>query len=166
MLDLDKLPNNFLKKVAVNPENGCWEWKAYKNPEGYGKVTLYHGEDGYSSYYTHRLVYQSLVGPIPEGMEIDHICENRSCCNPVHLRVLTHLQNVQRGKWIKRPCPHGPETERYDWRTTGCGACKECKKESNREYYLKKKAEKEANNTVHMPSDEYFYLVIQERLAS
>jgi hypothetical protein len=45
----------------------------------------------------HRDVYEQLVGPIPEGLVLDHLCRNRSCCNPAHLEPVTTAENVRRG---------------------------------------------------------------------
>jgi hypothetical protein len=48
-------------------------------------------------------VYNLLVGEVPKGLEIDHLCRKRECCNPEHLEVVTHKQNMQRAKWLNRP---------------------------------------------------------------
>jgi len=67
----------------------CWDWLASKNPKGYGQVR--HDE---KTWQAHRLVWTALVGPIPDGMVVDHMCRNRGCVNPDHLRLVTWKQNT------------------------------------------------------------------------
>ena len=74
------------------PETGCWLWQRAIKPEGYGYLT-YKGK----TTYAHRLYYERKYGPIPDGMEIDHLCRNRACVNPNHLEAVSRAQNTQRG---------------------------------------------------------------------
>lgn len=74
-------------------ENGCWIWNAKARRGGYGLI----GIDG-KSYRAHRWMYEQLVGPIPEGLQIDHLCRVRECVNPAHLEPVTHAENGRRGK--------------------------------------------------------------------
>lgn len=67
---------------------GCWPWLGAIAPSGYGRV---------HSRWAHRLSYEFLVGPIPAGLDIDHLCRNRLCVNPAHLEPVTRLVNVRRG---------------------------------------------------------------------
>jgi len=73
--------------------NGCWVWQGNSTQDGYGRMSF--RQDGES--YTHRFSYQAHKGPIPDGKEIDHLCRNRTCCNPDHLEAVTHRENTQRG---------------------------------------------------------------------
>jgi len=82
----------FWSKVNKQPNGGCWLWTACKTYGGYGVFCL-----GGGKAYAHRITYELLVGPIPEGMEIDHgpVCHNPSCVNPAHLRLATRSGNNQ-----------------------------------------------------------------------
>lgn len=71
---------------------GCWEWTAAKAGQGYG----YFWKDG-GLRRIHRVVYEELRGPIPSGLDLDHTCRNRACCNPAHLEPVTRTVNLRRG---------------------------------------------------------------------
>lgn len=77
----------------VEKSSGCWAWTGHKNRNGYG-WTLGPKGKGESA---HRIAYELLVGPIPEGLQIDHLCRNRACVNPDHLEPVTQRVNWQRG---------------------------------------------------------------------
>ena len=91
MADLATLPVRIASKIAVT-EDGCWIWTTSLNPDGYGRVWF----DG-KTRSPHRVVYELLVGPIPAGLELDHLCRNRPCVNPAHLEPVTHGENMRRG---------------------------------------------------------------------
>jgi hypothetical protein len=71
--------------------SGCWEWSGVKRG-GYGQMRI----DG-CTLTAHRVGYELLVGPVPEGLDLDHLCRNRSCVNPAHLEPVTRSENVRRG---------------------------------------------------------------------
>jgi len=73
-------------------ETPCWIWQLGQFPNGYGQV----GVDG-RKMGAHRFYYEREKGPIPEGLEPDHLCRNRDCVNPDHLEPVTHSENVRRG---------------------------------------------------------------------
>lgn len=100
----DRLPIRFWAKVHPEPNSGCWLWSAalggFENT--YGKF----GWQG-ASRYAHRISYEQLVGEIPEGLEVDHLCRTRLCVNPAHLEPVTPGVNQRRaGDAIER-CPAG-----------------------------------------------------------
>lgn len=88
--------------------NGCWEWIGGKHPRGYGSWYI-----GGKTYRAHTVLYEREYGPIPAGMELDHLCRNTSCVNPAHLEAVPHRVNVLRGSgWtaknaLKTHCIHG-----------------------------------------------------------
>lgn len=79
----------FWSKVELDEE--CWIWTAYTCRQGYGR---FHSG---SSTLAHRFAYELLIGSIPEGMQLDHLCRNSSCVNPGHLEPVTNAENVRRG---------------------------------------------------------------------
>ena len=76
----------------IDATGDCWEWTGSINSSGYG--TVGHARHVHS---VHRVVWEYLVGPIPDGLEIDHLCRNRRCCNPDHMEVVTRAENQRRG---------------------------------------------------------------------
>jgi len=80
MKSLFDLPERVQSKIEPCPTTGCWIWTAHIGRNGYG-VIRWRG----SLKKSHRVVYEELVMPIPNGLEMDHLCRNRPCCNPLHL---------------------------------------------------------------------------------
>jgi len=107
----------------------CWKWLGQINDGGYG-IVYWHGKQ----VRAHRLSYEAHIGPIPHGLELDHLCRNRSCINPKHLEPVTRLENVRRGVGIsvqmskKTHCIRGhlytAETTRI--RSRGNSTTREC----------------------------------------
>lgn len=97
-------------KNTSTVDGDCWIWHRRKNQQGYGMVD-YEGK----SVTAHRLSYTAFIGPIPEGMTLDHLCKVRSCVNPFHLEPVTHQENIRRGNGIsvqnaaKQFCINGHE---------------------------------------------------------
>lgn len=84
LADVDYLPD---------PETGCWNWQLSLNNAGYGIKCV----PTYRRVLGHRYYYEQLVGPIPEGHDLDHLCRNPRCCNPDHLEPVTRSENLRRG---------------------------------------------------------------------
>ena len=80
----------FWAKVEKGAGSGCWEWIAGKTKDGYGQLRI----NGVS-YYAHRLSFGIANGPIPEGMDVLHTCDNPACIKPVHLFLGTQSDNVK-----------------------------------------------------------------------
>ena len=79
----------------VRKTDGCWEWLANRTKSGHGHIGT--GGANPKKVYAHRVAYELLIGPIPDGLELDHICRNPGCVNPAHLEAVTHRENVLRG---------------------------------------------------------------------
>lgn len=116
----------------------CWLWTAALNPDGYGHFI----SPGPTWPAAHRVAYAQLVGEIPVGFELDHLCRVRRCVNPWHLEPVSHRTNVLRGDGLAAhqtkslSCKHGhPWTsENTHIRADGKRACLACR----RERYTKK----------------------------
>lgn len=84
----------------------CWLFNGYIAKNGYGQAKV-----GGRVVLTHRAVYEVLVGPIPPGLQLDHLCRNRACYNPAHLEPVTQQENIRRGAGNqhrgKPLCVHG-----------------------------------------------------------
>jgi HNH endonuclease len=97
---------------------GCWEWTRVKTPEGYGSIYVGSRVDGTRRIEkAHRVVYELAVGPIPDGLWLDHLCGNRACCNPAHLEPVTARQNSHRSDspaGINSRKTHCTRGHRYD----------------------------------------------------
>lgn len=132
--ELDVLTSNVVRNDA-----GCILWTGPDNGVGYGRIRF----QGRLT-YTHRLSYELAVGPIPDGMEIDHLCRNPACLRPDHLEAVTHQENIQRGIRSMRPtCPYGHLfTEENTHRTKdGHRQCRTCAARRSAEARAKRKAE-------------------------
>ena len=120
---------NFIRQRVAVDGNGCWIWQGAINAGGYGRVPVRKGNTA------HRLSYRTFVGPIPEGLQLDHLCRVRACCNPEHLEPVTSRENTFRGQTpaalnaAKTHCPQGHPFEGenvYHWQ--GRRFCKTCKR--------------------------------------
>lgn len=85
-----RLPPHFWSKVAV-ADNGCWYWMASRRRNDYGR---FGGKDNQRA--SHRVAYEALVGPIPDGLQLDHLCRRTWCVNPAHLEPVTNAENTRR----------------------------------------------------------------------
>ncbi len=116
--------DRFWAKVhKVEEPRGCWEWIGLRTELGYGRFTI----DGQGR-KAHRMAYELLIGPIPEGLEPDHLCRNHGCVKviadgfgPAHLELVTHQENLLRGVGFAAQhakAKHCPQGHPYDPRNT------------------------------------------------
>lgn len=130
----------FLKFIKVIQESECWEWQGYINDSGYGIFAINRGD----RLRAHRVSYSVFKNTPNIKMIIDHICRNRKCVNPDHLREVTpqinQIENSASKAFfhsIKDSCPKGHKydpTNKYDGRR-----CRECGREANKRYALRRK---------------------------
>lgn len=92
---MTSLRERLLSKAVINWGTGCWEWTAYTDPNGYGRIKV-GGRNGQMA-KAYRVSYELAYGPIPEGLTIDHLCRVRHCINPAHLEAVTVRENLLRG---------------------------------------------------------------------
>ena len=134
----NRLPKRFWDNIKVCENTRCWEWLGAKSPGGYGRFS-WKGKCTVS----HRVAYVALVGEVPKGLELDHLCRNRSCCNPQHLEPVSRSENVRRGDLVKvtlerhaaiTHCPKGHEyTEENTYRHRNARYCRKCHADRERE---------------------------------
>jgi hypothetical protein len=147
MTALESLPPRLLARTKIVGD--CWF--CGPNPKHYGQYRI-NGR----IVSAHRFVYELLIGPIPQGLQIDHLCRQRSCINPAHLEAVPPKENIRRGlsgyfgdkhkgkggrPWMARThCKHDHPFEGYNliinWR--GERVCRACYNASRRRIYAKK----------------------------
>lgn len=92
-----------LRHYMADERTGCWIWQGALWRNGYGKPSMMiHG-----TRLAHRMMYLEHVGPIPDGLDLDHLCRNRACCNPAHLEPVSRSVNLTRGLDARETCKTG-----------------------------------------------------------
>lgn len=132
----------FDAKWESEPNRGCWLWTASKFPKGYGQFRV-----GQRNMGAHQFAFEHFKGPVPEGLEIDHLCRTRHCVNPYHLEAVTCQENLLRGDTInaknaaKTYCPQGhPYDEDNTYHYRGTRGCLRCRRFRAREWHRNRKA--------------------------
>lgn len=122
----------------------CWEWTGAKMHKGYGTISI----NGRTC-RAHRIAYESLVGPIPPGLVLDHLCRVHHCVNPDHLQPVTHRVNTFRSpiapavrNAAKTHCIKGHP---FDVANTvvpadGHRRCRQCQRDRDRDYHARKRS--------------------------
>ena len=128
----EEVGDRFWSKVEFGDWLDCWLWTASR-VDGYGRFRL--GGRGSSPARAHVVAYELLIGPVPDGLELDHLCRVPACVNPSHLEAVTHAENCRRGRAgahnaDKTHCPRGhpyDEENTYwfgpDGKWRDCRAC-------------------------------------------
>lgn len=134
------LEERFWAKVDKTGPNECWIWTASLNDKGYGNIGL--GGSGNVA-YAHRVAYELVVGPIPHGLVLDHVCRTPACVNPAHLEPVTQEENLARSHlWHARreSCKYGhPFTSENTYTYKGTRHCRECDRRRSRDWQRRKR---------------------------
>lgn len=123
---------DFLNLVATGPM--CWEWQGSFLPNGYGR---------HKGKLAHRASYELFVGPIPEGLVLDHLCRRTSCVRPDHVEAVTQQENIKRGiVGSKDVCVNGHIYDAINTylRPDGRRDCRACKRDRERQRRLRAKS--------------------------
>jgi hypothetical protein len=138
------LEQRFWSKVDRRGDDECWPWTAGRLPgSDYGQFWVASAGQNVGA---HRVAYELLVGPIPEGAYLDHLCRNHPCVNPAHLEPVTCQENLLRGEThaaanaSKTHCPEGhPYDETNTYHMGGRRICRTCSLRKSRAAYFRRR---------------------------
>ncbi|MGW4028204.1 HNH endonuclease signature motif containing protein [Streptomyces sp. NPDC004838] len=133
------LEERFWSKVSGGDVATCWTWTAAIAPDGYGRFW-----DGRQMAMAHRIAFELMQAPIPEGLVLDHLCRTTTCVNPWHLEPVAHQVNVARGHFpnsAKTTCPQGHLYSDANTYVSPHGRrnCRTCKRSKDARLYAAKK---------------------------
>lgn len=141
--ELKLLPQRLREKIVIN-EHGCWIFTGRLDKDGYGQIwpssRNKHKDDGIHSDRVHRVTYELLRGPIPNGLEPDHTCSTysvKACCNPFHLELVTGKENKRRRSSIITHCRNGHPLDKIS--SKGRRYCSICQRESAQRFAERKR---------------------------
>lgn len=118
----EALPNlarwqvRYLSYVLVG--DGCWGWTGHHTHDGYSRFSFSPGDGMGRDAYAHVIMYRMLVGEVPPGMQLDHICRNRGCVNHDHLQITTQQENLGRRDVM---CKKGHPMREENRKRNACG---------------------------------------------
>lgn len=118
---------------VVQDSGGCWIFTGSLNAAGYGQIGVGGRGQALRTRGCHRVMYEEVLGAVPAGLTLDHLCRNRACCNPWHLEPVTSGENVLRGESVparnarKTHCKWGHEFTPENTYTGYIGrSCRRC----------------------------------------
>jgi hypothetical protein len=139
-----RLPDRIWAKIYVCPITGCWLSVYVEDKDGYTRARF---PPDNRQRLVHLGVYLALGGVIPAGLQLDHLCRVRSCCNPMHLEPVTNQVNLLRGNTFqaanaaKTHCPQDHPYNAVNTMMVGKNktnrACRECYRVAWRKRYGK-----------------------------
>jgi len=129
--------NDFTRFIDIKESDDCLYWNGRLSYNGYGLFCYNRG-----IVRAHRYIYEYCVGEIPKGLDIDHLCRNRNCVNPLHMEPVTRRENLMRGNTLakdnslKTHCPKGHEytPENIRAQSGGWRSCRLCSISLRREH--------------------------------
>lgn len=143
---MNELAELALSRIDQSDPEACWLWPGSGNGRGYGRIYI-RGTSAIKTRYAmvHRVIYEALKGPIPEGLTLDHVChdpqtckagfdcQHRRCVNPSHLEPVDRATNVRRGgNAQKTHCRHGHSFAENSYAVGSERRCRICERERDR----------------------------------
>jgi hypothetical protein len=129
------IPAHFWAHVDKTDE--CWLWTGCLSPDGYGRAFT-HKSHGTS--LPHRAAWIDRNGEVPDGLELDHLCNNRACVKPEHLEAVTHEENVRRAQSRRTQCRNGHPITLQVSDYAGGRRCLACRRTANAAYMRRRRA--------------------------